>query len=134
SLSSMSSTSIEEVAKLTPGPKVFQVYMFRDRGLSREFIQRARDSGYVALQLTVDLPVSGNRERDIVTGLTVPPKLTLMSLLDIALKPKWVYKHLTTPKIEVANVAHRPPPGSDKLGGIIEYVHTQLDLTLPWKD
>ena len=134
SLSSMSSTSIEDVAEITPGPKVFQVYMFRDRGLSREFLQRARDSGYVALQLTVDLPVSGNRERDIVTGMTIPPKLTLMSMLDVASRPQWVYRHLTTPKIEVANVAHRPPPGSDKLGGVIEYVNTQIDPTITWKD
>ena len=134
SLSSISSTNIEDAAKLTPGPKVFQVYMFKDRSLSREFVQRAKASGYVALQLTVDVTVSGNRERDIVTGMTVPPKLALMSLLDIAMKPKWVYKHLTTPKIEVANVAHRPPPGSEKLGGIIQYLNAQIDRSVTWKD
>jgi L-lactate dehydrogenase (cytochrome) len=108
--------------------------MFKDRSLSREFVQRAKDCGYVALQLTVDVTVSGNRERDIVTGMTVPPKLALMSLLDIAMKPKWVYKHLTTPKIEVANVAHRPPPGSEKLGGIIQYLNNQIDRSVTWKD
>ena len=97
-------------------------------------MQRAKASGYVALQLTVDVTVSGNRERDIVTGMTVPPKLALMSLLDIAMKPKWVYKHLTTPKIEVANVAHRPPPGSEKLGGIIQYLNAQIDRSVTWKD
>lgn len=135
SLSSFSSTSIEDVAKLTPGPKVFQVYVLRDRGLSREFVQRAKDAGFVALQLTVDVPgVSGNRERDIVTGMTVPPKLSLMSLLDIALHPAWVYRHLTTPKIDMANVAHRPPPGSDSLGGIIEYLNAQLDRSVTWDD
>lgn len=134
SLSSISSVSIEEAAKLSPGPKVFQVYVFKDRGLSREFVQRARDSGYVALQLTVDVAVSGNRERDIVTGMTVPPKLSLMSLFDIAMHPSWVYRHLTMPKIEVANVAHRPPPGSDKLGGIIQYLNDQLDRSVTWKD
>ncbi|HZL93750.1 MAG TPA: alpha-hydroxy acid oxidase, partial [Vicinamibacterales bacterium] len=134
SLSSISSTNIEETAKFTDGPKVFQVYVFKDRSLSREFVQRAKDSGYVALQLTVDVTVSGNRERDIVTGMTVPPKLALMSLIDIAMKPKWVYKHLTTPKIEVANVAHRPPPGSDKLGGIIQYLNAQIDRSVTWKD
>ena len=134
SLSSVSSTNIEDAAKLSPGPKVFQVYMFRDRGLSREFVQRAKDSGYVALQLTVDVTVSGNRERDIVTGMTVPPKLALMSLIDIAMKPKWVYKHLTTPKIEVANIAHRPPPGSEKLGGIIQFLNAQIDRSITWKD
>lgn len=135
SLSSFSSTSIEDVGKLTPGPKVFQVYVLKDRGLTREFIQRAKDAGFVALQLTVDVPgVSGNRERDIVTGMTVPPKLSLMSLIDIALHPAWVYRHLTTPKIDMANVAHRPPPGSDSLGGIIEYLNAQLDRSVTWDD
>jgi L-lactate dehydrogenase (cytochrome) len=135
SLSSISSTSIEEVAKFTPGPKAFQVYVFKDRGLSREFVQRAKDSGYKALQLTVDVPgVSGNRERDIVTGMTVPPRLSLMSLIDIAMHPSWVYRHLTTPKIDVANVAHRPPSGSESLGGIIEYLNNQLDRSVTWDD
>ena len=76
----------------------------------------------------------GNRERDIVTGMTVPPRLGLMSLLDIAMKPRWVYRHLTTPKIEVANVAHRPPPGSENLGGIIQYLNAQIDRSVTWKD
>ncbi len=134
SLSSISSTSIEDAARLTDGPKVFQVYVFRDRGLTREFVQRAKDAGFIALQLTVDVPVSGNRERDIVTGMTVPPKLTLMSLMDIAMHPRWVYRHLTTPRIEVANVAHRPPPGSHALGGIIQYLNAQLDPSVTWDD
>lgn len=134
SLSSFSSMSIEEVAKLSPGPKAFQVYVLKDRGLTREFIQRARDAGFKALQLTVDVAVSGNRERDIVTGMTVPPKLSLMSLIDIAMHPAWVYRHLTSPKIDMANVAHRPPPGSDKLGGIIQYLNNQLDRSVTWGD
>ena len=66
--------------------------------------------------------------------MTVPPKLALMSLFDIAMKPKWVYKHLTTPKIEVANIAHRPPPGSEKLGGIIQFLNAQIDRSITWKD
>jgi L-lactate dehydrogenase (cytochrome) len=134
SLSSFSSMSIEEVGKLTPGPKAFQVYVLKDRGLSREFLQRAKEAGFKALQLTVDVAVSGNRERDIVTGMTVPPKLSLMSLIDIAMHPGWVYRHLTSPKIEMANVAHRPPPGSDKLGGIIQYLNNQLDRSVTWDD
>ena len=134
SLSSFSSMSIEEVAKQSSGPKAFQVYVLKDRGLTREFVQRARAAGFKALQLTVDVAVSGNRERDIVTGMTVPPKLSLMSLLDIAMHPRWVYRHLTSPKIEMANVAHRPPPGSDKLGGIIQYLNNQLDRSVTWAD
>jgi len=134
SLSSISSSNIEDTATFTDGPKVFQVYVFKDRGLSREFVRRAKDCKYVALQLTVDVTVSGNRERDIVHGMTVPPRLGLMNLFDIAMKPKWVYKHLTTPKIEVANVAHRPPPGSENLGGIIQYLNAQIDRSVTWKD
>jgi L-lactate dehydrogenase (cytochrome) len=134
SLSSFSSMSIEAVAALTPGPKVFQVYVLKDRGLTSEFLQRAKESGYKALQLTVDVAVSGNRERDIVTGMTVPPKLSLMSLIDIAMHPAWVYRHLSSPKIDMANVAHRPPSGSDKLGGIIQYLNNQLDRAVTWDD
>lgn len=135
SLSSFSSMSIEEIGRLTPGPKAFQVYVMKDRGLSREFLQRARENGFGALQLTVDVPgVSGNRERDIVTGMTVPPRLSLMSLIDIAMHPGWVYRHLTTQRIDMANVAHNPPPGSDSLGGIIEYLNAQLDRSVTWDD
>jgi len=135
SLSSFSSMSIEDIGGLTPGPKAFQVYVLRDRGLTREFLQRARNAGFHALQLTVDVPaVAGNRERDIVTGMTVPPRLSLMSLIDIAMHPGWVYRHLTTPRIDMANVAHNPPPGSDSLGGIIEYLNSQLDPSVTWDD
>lgn len=134
SLSSFSSMSIEEVGALSDIPKAFQVYVLKDRGLTREFLQRAREAGFKALQLTVDVAVSGNRERDIVTGMTVPPKLSLMSLIDIAMHPAWVYRHLTSPKIDMANVAHNPPPGSDKLGGIIQYLNNQLDRSVTWDD
>ena len=134
SLSSFSSSSIEDVAAMSAGPKAFQVYVLKDRGLTREFLERARASGYKALQLTVDVAVSGNRERDIVTGMTVPPKLSLMSLIDIAMHPAWVYRHLTSKKIDMANVAHRPPPGSESLGGIIQYLNRQLDRSVSWKD
>jgi L-lactate dehydrogenase (cytochrome) len=57
-----------------------------------------------------------------------------MSLIDIAMHPVWVYRHLTSPKIEMANVAHRPPPGSEKLGGIIQYLNNQLDRSVTWAD
>ncbi|MGD8341753.1 MAG: alpha-hydroxy acid oxidase [Gammaproteobacteria bacterium] len=134
SLSSFSSMSIEEVGQLSDIPKAFQVYVLKDRGLTREFLERARAAGFKALQLTVDVAVSGNRERDIVTGMTVPPKLSLMSLIDIAMHPAWVYRHLTSPKIDMANVAHNPPPGSEKLGGIIQYLNNQLDRSVTWDD
>ena len=78
-LSTISTTSIEEVAKSSNGPKVFQIYVLKDRGLTQEYIDRCREAKYDALCLTVDVPSNGRRERDLRTGMTVPPKLTLKS-------------------------------------------------------
>ena len=50
------------------------------------------------------------------------------------MKPSWVYKHLTTPKIEVANIAHRPPPGSETSAAIIQFLNAQIDRSVTWKD
>ena len=81
SLSTMSTVSIEEIAGLTTGPKCFQVYIHRDRGMTREFVERVKASKYDALCLTIDTLVAGNRERDKHTGMVVPPKLTLQSMI-----------------------------------------------------
>lgn len=131
SLSSISTTSIEEVAEATSGPKLFQVYVFKDRGLNREFVQRCKDSGYHALALTVDVPVAGNRERDIVTGMTIPPKLTLASLFDFAMHPRWVWNYLTSPPIELANVRDRI---KGDVTTLVTFFNDQLDRTVNWDD
>ena len=131
SLSSMSTTSIEEAAEATTGPKLFQVYVFKDRGLNREFVQRCKESGYHALALTVDVPVAGNRERDIVTGMTIPPKLTLASLLDFAMHPRWVWNYLTSPPLELANVRDRIKADVTTL---VTFFNDQLDRTVSWDD
>ncbi len=131
SLSSMSTTSIEEAAEATSGPKMFQVYVFKDRELNREFVQRCKDSGYHALALTVDVPVAGNRERDIVTGMTIPPKLTLASLFDFAMHPRWVWNYFTRPPLELANVRDRIKGGVTTL---VTFFNDQLDRTVNWDD
>jgi L-lactate dehydrogenase (cytochrome) len=131
SLSSISTESIEEVAAASKGPKLFQIYVFKDRGLNREFLQRCRDCGYVALALTVDVPVAGNRERDLVTGMTIPPRLSLMSLLDIAAHPRWVWHHLTKAPIELANVRDRI---TGSVTTLVQYFNDQLDRTVTWDD
>jgi L-lactate dehydrogenase (cytochrome) len=74
-LSTLSSVSIEEIATVTRGPKWFQCYVWKDRGLLREMLSRARVAGFTAVILTVDLPVHGNRLRDVRNGFTIPPKL-----------------------------------------------------------
>jgi L-lactate dehydrogenase (cytochrome) len=72
SLSTLGTTSIEDVAALGAGPSMFQVYIFRDRGLTRELVERCRAAKFQALCLTVDTPLAGNRERDRVHGMTMP--------------------------------------------------------------
>jgi len=131
SLSSISTASIEEAAEATDGPKLFQVYVFKDRGLNREFIQRCKASGYDALALTVDVPVAGNRERDLVTGMTIPPKLTLASLFSFATHPRWVWNYFTNPPIELANVRDRIKGDVTTLVG---FFNDELDRTVSWDD
>ncbi len=134
SLSTLSTTSIEDVGRETGGPKMFQVYAHKDRELSREFVQRARTSGFDALCLTVDLPAHGNRERDLRTGMTLPPKLTAKSVLDVLMHPAWVYHYLTTESIELANVAHKIREGSGEVSNLLQYVSKQFDPTVSWDD
>ena len=97
SLSTLGSTSIEDVAAAGDGPKCFQIYVMKDRSLTREFIQRCKDAKFDSLMLTVDVPIVSNRERELRYGFTLPPKLNLAGIAGFATKPGWVYKHLTHP-------------------------------------
>ncbi len=134
SLSTVSSTSIEEVAAAASGPKLFQLYIQRDPAMVRDLLARARSAGYGAMCITVDVPVAGNRERDFYSGMTLPPELTLMSLVDIALHPRWCWSVLTNPKLDFANL----PPGErgrdGKVKTLVQRVAEQLDNSVTWKD
>jgi len=134
SLSSLSSVSIEDVATASDGSKMFQIYVFRDRELNKELIRRSKDAGYVALCLTVDVPVHGNRERDVRTGMTIPPALTFMSLLDIARHPRWVWHQVTGKPVVLANVVHKIAEGSSSVSTLAQYIHSQFDPTVTWQD
>ena len=113
---------------------MFQVYVHKDRELSREFVQRAKTSGFDALCLTVDLPAHGNRERDLRTGMTLPPKLTLKSMLDVLIHPAWMYRYLTSDPIVLANVEHKISEGTGETSNLLKYVANQFDPTVSWKD
>ena len=137
-LSTMSTVSLEEIAALTSGPKCFQIYIHRDRGLTDSFLERCRAAGYEALCLTVDTPVAGNRERDIRTGMAIPPKLTLSSMLSFAAHWRWALDFLTGDKFELANLTGAARgshgTGSDDLVSIIDYVNAQFDPSIKWSD
>ena len=106
-LSTMGTTSIERLATEVPQcRRWFQLYLWRDRGASRDFVARARDAGYDALVLTVDTPVAGPRQRDVRNGLTLPPSLSLSTVAEGALHPAWWFDLLTTEPLEFASL-HR---------------------------
>lgn len=131
SLSSMSTYSIEEVAAMTSGPKWFQIYVWRDRELLKSFIERCRAGGYKALCLTVDVPVFGQRERDLKTGVTIPPTLTFRSVLDTLMRPQWLWQYLTSPRLELANVRGHSSVSNDAFV-LAEYTNAQFDPSVNW--
>lgn len=104
-LSTMATTSIEDVAAASTGPKVYQLYLLNDDGLNRAAIDRCKAAGYTAICLTVDTIVAGNRERDARSGLTVPPKLGLGSLINFARRPAWCVAYFRSGKLSMPNVA-----------------------------
>lgn len=134
SLSTMATVSIEEIGAISDAPKCFQVYIHKDRELTYEFVDRARAANFSALALTVDTLVAGNRERDRVTGMVMPPRLTAASLLSFATQLDWAYNYLTHDKFELANVASRIRRGTDSLTSVIDYVNSQFDRAVTWSD
>jgi L-lactate dehydrogenase (cytochrome) len=104
-LSTMGTTSIERLANAAPGgSKWFQLYLWRDRQASRDFVARAWESGYEALVLTVDTPIAGPRLRDVRNGLTIPPSLSLRTFAEGALHPRWWFDLITTETLEFASL------------------------------
>jgi L-lactate dehydrogenase (cytochrome) len=128
-LSTMGTVSIEDVAAAAGGADLwFQLYMWRDRGLSRELIGRARAAGYNALVLTVDVPVAGRRLRDLRNGFTVPPALTARTVLDTARHLSWWIDLLTTEPLSFANFEKGRPDA------LAHLVNTMFDPSVTFDD
>ncbi len=134
SMSTMASFSIEEIANISSGPKLFQLYVHKDQSITDDLIDRCRRANFDGLCLTVDTLVAGNRERDHRTGFTTPPKLTLESLLSFAMRPEWVFKYLTNKKFELANIKHKTDKGTNIAKSVIDYINEQYDPKMNWKD
>ena len=134
SMSTMASFSIEEIANISSGPKLFQLYVHKDQSITDDLIDRCKRANFDGLCLTVDTLVAGNRERDHRTGFTTPPKLTLESLLSFAMRPEWVFKYLTNKKFELANIKHKTDKGTNIAKSVIDYINEQYDPTMDWKD
>lgn len=135
SLSTLSTVSIESIARSSTGPKIFQLYVFKDRGFTRELIQRCKSENYDAICLTADVPVPGNRERDLRSGLTIPPKLTTKSFLSFAMHPNWVVNALFRGGFELANVSQQKHLALDGQPiSTVQYVAEQIDPSISWSD
>jgi len=133
-VSTIATTSIEEIGAYTSGPKLFQLYVHKDQGLTNDLIERCKASRFDALALTVDTIVSGNRERDFYTGMTTPPRFTLSSLASFALHPGWTLNYLFRKKFELANVARYIRQGTDVTSSVVEYINSQMATNISWDD
>lgn len=127
-LSTLSSVSMEEIAKVAPGPRWFQLYVWKDRALVKEMLDRARAAKYSALILTVDFPIAGNRERDPRNGLSIPPRIGLRQVLQALAHPRWTWDYVRSPPISYANLSQETPATS-----LADFVASQLDAGFDWK-
>ena len=132
-LSNTASTTLEDVAQSCSSQKWFQLYVFRDRGLIDEFIQRCRAANYHALCLTVDVPIVGNRERDLRTAIT-GKRYSMRSLLDFATHPRWTLDYLRKPPLSFSNLEHHLPKSKRDMEALAEFVGSQFDASVDWHD
>ena len=130
SLSSIGSTTIEDIAKATSGPKFFQVYVWKDREVVKTILKRAKAAGFTGLILTVDVPVAGNRERDPRNDFTIPPQINAKTVNYMLEKPGYLWKLATSPRITMANFTQF----TGDVGGIMGFMNSQFDRSVTWKD
>ena len=128
-LSTLGTTSIEDLARSAPGARRwFQLYLMRDRGYVKELVQRAADAGYDTIILTVDTPVAGRRHRDVRNGLTIPPRITPRTAVDMALHPRWWANLLSTEPISFATLSSTDGTVADLIGRVFDPSINLADL------
>lgn len=128
-LSTMGTTSIEDVAAASPqARKWFQLYVWKDRGAGEDLMARARAAGYEALMLTVDVPVAGARLRDVRNGFSIPPALTVRTVLDAATHPAWWVNLLTTRPLTFASLSTWDGTVAELLDQLFDPTMTFADL------
>ena len=133
-VSSLATVAIEEIADIAPGPKLFQFYFHKDRGLNDALVERAKVANFNVLALTVDTITGGNRERDLRTGFTSPPKLTPSSAWSFATHPAWAWNFFTREKFDMPHLSGHVREGTNVAVSVGEYFSTMLDPTMNWAD
>ncbi|TNE40045.1 MAG: alpha-hydroxy-acid oxidizing protein [Alphaproteobacteria bacterium] len=133
-VSSLGTVSLAEIGSMNSTPKMFQYYFHKDRGLNDALTARAKAAKFDVLTLTVDTIVGGNRERDLHTGFTSPPRLTLKSLMSFATKPMWALNYFTHPAYDLVELKSHIKEGSNVAVSVGEYFSTMLDQSMNWDD
>tara|TARA_Y100000590_G_scaffold170771_1_gene195414 strand:- start:197 stop:1351 length:1155 start_codon:yes stop_codon:yes gene_type:complete len=133
-VSALATVSVEEISTLIDTPKMFQFYFHKDRGLNDAVLQRVKDAKFDVMALTVDTITGGNRERDLRTGFTSPPKLTISSLFSFLSKPMWGINYLTKGKFELPHLQDHVKEGTSTATSIGNYFSSMLDQSMNWKD
>ena len=131
-ISSLATVSIEDIGALVSSPKLFQLYVHKDKGLNASMIERCRAAKFDALALTVDTIVSGKRERCLRSGFTTPPRYTAANLLGYAMKPRWGVDYVFREKFGLPNLDGHVSEGTGKAVSIAEYFNTMLDTSMDW--
>ena len=132
-VSTLSTIPVEELSLINT-PKMFQFYYHKDKGLNNVVLQKAKESKFDVLALTVDTIVAGNRERDLRTGFTSPPKITLSSLFQYLTKPIWGINYVTRGKFELPLLKDHISELSNVAMSIGKYFSTFLDQSMNWND
>ncbi len=132
-ISSLATVSIEEIGRTIASPKLFQLYVHKDKGLNAAMIAACKAAKFDAIALTVDTIVGGNRERCLRTGFTSPPRITPASALSFAMHPRWTLDYLLREPFELSNLKDHLDEGSRKSMSVGAYFTTMLDQSLDWK-
>ncbi|MBY0306172.1 MAG: alpha-hydroxy-acid oxidizing protein [Sphingomonas sp.] len=132
-ISSLATVSIEEIGRTIASPKLFQLYVHKDKELNAAMIAACKAAKFDAIALTVDTIVGGNRERCLRTGFTSPPRITPSSALSFAMHPRWTLDYLLREPFELSNLKDHLDEGSRKSMSVGEYFTKMLDQSLDWK-
>lgn len=133
SLSTMATTSMEAIKAIDAPVKLFQLYLLNKESHTTDVIDRCKAAGFDGLCLTVDTVVPGNRERDIRTGLTVPPRLSPQSVLDFARRPRWVLDYCLGERFDLPNIVLDDKPGQRGLSNLPAFFNKHMTRSLSWE-
>lgn len=132
-LSTVATTSIEDVAKESEGPRFFQIYAWHNREMVTDFIDRCKQNNYKGLMLAVDLAALGKRDRDLRNGHGRPAVLRKNTAIGALSRPAWLFNFLTKPKMRMANMVEHLPHGADALK-VVDTVNAQFRADVTWED